>query len=195
MPRVAKQGNRVTTPVTLTEAKAHMRVSLTDDDALITALIHSATDYIERYTHRVMVNTDFTLYLDEFPGAGAGSIELPFAPIDEVTEVRYVDTAGVTQIASSALYTLDPSPSRPFVHLTYNSSWPSTHAVHNAVEVDFTAGYGHAGDHVPNGLRQAVLLLVASWYENREAVITGTIVTKVPFAVESLMRSYQWIKV
>lgn len=36
-------------------------------------------------------------------------------------------------------------------------------------------------------VEQAILLLVGHWYANREAVVTGTISTAVPLAVERLL--------
>jgi hypothetical protein len=43
---------------------------------------------------------------------------------------------------------------------------------------------------VPAELRQAVALLVGHWYQNREAVITGTIATEVDLAYRSLVVDY-----
>lgn len=40
---------------------------------------------------------------------------------------------------------------------------------------------------VPARMIQAALMLVAHWFANREAVVTGTITTQVPLAVESLL--------
>jgi uncharacterized phiE125 gp8 family phage protein len=52
------------------------------------------------------------------------------------------------------------------------------------------AGYG--GSHtVPEPIKQAILLLVGAWFENREAVLTGTIVATLPFAVDALLAPYR----
>lgn len=40
-------------------------------------------------------------------------------------------------------------------------------------------------------LRMAMLMLVAHWYENREAVIVGSISSAIPLAVESLIQPYR----
>jgi len=55
--------------------------------------------------------------------------------------------------------------------------------------IDITsAGTGtHFFGVLPEGLRQAILMLVSHWYEQREPIVTGTIVAKIPMAVESLL--------
>ena len=68
--------------------------------------------------------------------------------------------------------------------------WPITYAgQRGAVEIDFIAGYGAAGNTVPPMLKQAIKMLVAHWYEHREAV--GTVGQEVPLAVDSILRLYQ----
>jgi uncharacterized phiE125 gp8 family phage protein len=54
------------------------------------------------------------------------------------------------------------------------------------VTVRFVAGYGANPGDVPEPLRQAMLLLIGHYYENREAVAAGTL-TELPFAVASLV--------
>jgi uncharacterized phiE125 gp8 family phage protein len=54
--------------------------------------------------------------------------------------------------------------------------------------VTFDAGYGLTETSVPASLRQALLLLVAHWYENREPVLSsGAVPKELPLAVESLL--------
>ena len=53
--------------------------------------------------------------------------------------------------------------------------------------VDYTAGYGAAAD-VPGDLKQAVLTLVAYWYENRDAV------TVPPVGFDRLIQSYKRVR-
>ena len=54
--------------MSLTEAKLHLRVEVTDDDALITALISAARQYAETLTQRQFVTATWKLVLDSFPG-------------------------------------------------------------------------------------------------------------------------------
>lgn len=56
-----------------------------------------------------------------------------------------------------------------------------------------TAGYADAAA-VPQGIKQAMLLLVGSWYENREATISGATIAEVPFAVDALIAPYRVIE-
>ena len=53
--------------------------------------------------------------------------------------------------------------------------------------LDYTAGYGDAAD-VPQDLKQAVLQLVAYWYENRDALTTA------PLGFERLVASYKRVR-
>ena len=61
---------------------------------------------------------------------------------------------------------------------------PLTHAT---VTVTFVAGYGSAATDVPSVLREAVKMLTAHYYEFRQPVISGTIATKIPMHIESLI--------
>ena len=59
------------------------------------------------------------------------------------------------------------------------------------IEIQFTAGFGAAATDVPAPLRQAILLLVAHWYENREPVVAGIAATRFPDAVIGLLEPYR----
>ena len=56
-------------PVSLTEAKAHLRLDSADDDSLITALIRSARETAEAHMRRALVSQTWRLSLDRFPAA------------------------------------------------------------------------------------------------------------------------------
>ena len=83
-------------PLSLSEAKAHLRVDVADEDALITALITAARQYIEARTGRMLPQRNFVVELDGFPDGGA-DIVLPFPPVTAVASVSYFDTLGATQ--------------------------------------------------------------------------------------------------
>lgn len=151
-------------PVTLAEAKTHLRVTHNDEDALITSLVKAATTQVEEsLTWRSLVTRTYTLTatLD-----GAASLLLPMPPVQSVTSVK-VD--GVT----FADWSLKGDT------LVFDAS------VTGDVEVVFMAGYGNAAA-VPYNFKAAILLLVGHWFENREAVVLATQPAKLPLAVESL---------
>jgi uncharacterized phiE125 gp8 family phage protein len=152
-------------PVTLAEAKAQLRVDHTDEDALITRLVKAATAYLDGRTGilgRCLVTQTWELTLDAFP---AEEIELPLGPVQSVTSVKYVDTAGVTQTVPEADYYLDNASISAWV--MPQIEWPDTMEAANAVTVRYVAGTAPAA--VPDALRHAILVMVSAWYDKRAA--------------------------
>lgn len=154
-------------PVSITEAKLHLRVDGTDEDALITALIVAARAAAEHETGRSLVTQTLRLTLDAFPADGG--IELLRGPVQSITQVQYVDAAGSTQTLSGSLYALDNASeySSHYLLPAYGSTWPATREQANAVWVDYVAGYGNAAA-VPQAIKQWILLAVGDMYANRE---------------------------
>lgn len=183
-------------PVTLDEAKAHLRVESTAEDALIQALIAAAREYAESVTGRQLVTATWDLKLDAFPADGA-AIELPKAPLRSITSVTYVDTAGATQTWASGKYVVD-APSGPEalpgrLAPAYGESYPATRDTLNAVTIRFEAGYGTAAD-VPQAIKQAMLLHIGHLYENRQSVVVGAgagAAIAVPQATDWLLAPYR----
>lgn len=175
----------VTEPVHLDEVRDHLRVDITDDDTLIEALITAAREYVEQASRRALVTQTWRYNLDQFPAAD--EIELPRPPLKSVTSITYRDSDGTTHTLASSVYEVDTDSQPGRVRLAYGEDWPSdTLAETNPVRITFVAGYGDADD-VPKRWKQAILLLVGHWYENREAVMVGSIPREIPFAVESLI--------
>ena len=123
-------------------------------------------------------------------------IDLPYAPLQSVTSVKYIDTGGVEQTFSDGSYTVYTYSSHPGeVGLNYDEEWPQTRRIEDAVIVQFKAGYGDAGSDVPKPILQAMLMLISHWYENRESTVVGTIATQVPQAADMLLMPYRILKV
>ena len=55
-------------PVSLEEAKLHLRVDFNDDDGLIQMLISSARQAAETITNRQFMTARWRMILDSFPG-------------------------------------------------------------------------------------------------------------------------------
>ncbi len=177
-----------TEPVTLTEARAYLRMGDdTGQDDVIAALIVSAREYAENVTGRALITRTVTAVCDFFPSTR--SIELPVGPLVDITSVSYTDTDDVTTVFTD--YTADSFSQTPRIVLNDSADWPSVSlAPVNPISIVYRAGFGSTGSDVPGAIKQAILLLVNHWFENRETAITGVETFSVPFAAEALLQ--QW---
>jgi uncharacterized phiE125 gp8 family phage protein len=147
--------------VTLVEAKDYLRISDTQDDLQITSLIHALTERAELWTGRAWIDQSWTLWLDSFPFRDNGfamQIEIPRPPLQSVTHLKTYDSAGVGSVLSDSAYLVDSVSVPGRIVLQEGHSWPSGGLRSaNAIEIEFTAGYGSASD-VPSALREGILL-------------------------------------
>jgi uncharacterized phiE125 gp8 family phage protein len=167
-------------PVSLAEAKAHLRIDADDEDDLIGALTVAARVAVETEIRRVMIEQSWRAIVETWPAAGT---ELPVQPALSVDAVRAVDAEGVAttldpedyafEVADGSVKLLDPA----IGAISY--------------EIDFTAGYGAAGADVPQPLKQAIFLLVAHWYEHRSAVTDSEGAAATPLGVRELVAPYR----
>ena len=173
------------TPVTISEAKAHLRVDIDDDDALILSLIKAATAHCERIARRSFVTQTLDLTLDYWPAASGFC--LPRPPIQSVTSITYTDEDGNSDTVSSSDYIVDTA--RGKIALKASATWPAVTLQRMAgVVIRYVAGYGAAAA-VPADFKQAVLLVTGDWYENRENMIVGTTQSSIEFSVKALLFS------
>lgn len=129
-------------PVSLADAKAWCRVDVTDDDALLAALISAARLQVESATGRALVTQSWRLTLPHAPML----VVLPVAPVQSLTSAP--DGAALQGDAVLLAAPMDD------------------------LTIDYVAGYGDASA-VPGDLKQAILMLVAYWYEHRDSA-SGT---------------------
>ena len=175
-------------PVDLADVKIHLRVDISDDDTLINSYITTAREYVEKVTRRALITRTMIGYIDCFPGVNF--ILLPDAPLQSITSLVYTDGAGDDTTFDSGNYSADTICEPGRLVLGYNKSWPSvtSFATVNPIAITYVAGYGDASTDVAEIYKQVILLLVGSWYENREAIIaTGAVPQEIRFAVENLL--------
>lgn len=151
-------------PVTLTEAKAHLRVDGTDDDAYITALIAVAAESVQNYSGWQLMEATYEIALKEFPKE---YIELVPVPYWEGLKVTYKNLSNQTVDITSDCDVDDYSiPARVY----HKTGWPTDlYSLANNVFVEFKTGHEEA-QLVPPQLKQAMLLQIAHLYEHREDV-------------------------
>jgi uncharacterized phiE125 gp8 family phage protein len=180
-------------PVTLTEAKIHLRVDTDTDDAYISTLITAAREWCEQYVDRTLVQTQWTMRLDSFPY----EIELPRPPIaasGTATAVTLTYTLGddSTATLSTTAYRVDRNSTPGVVRQLRAGTWPANLDDYNAVSVTWWAGYGSDGSSVPAAIRHAMLMLIGHWYESRSSVLTGSISKEIEYGVKPLLDSQRW---
>lgn len=168
-------------PVTLEEAKLHLRVDTDADDALITALIKAARQWCEDFQNRSYITQTITWKLDEFPE----EFIVPRPKLQSVASIKYIDTNGTEQTLDGSYYDVDIYSEPARISLAYGKSWPALRGDINSVEVIYNAGYGDA-DSVPDRIKAAIKLFIAHLYENRENVSLAKY-EEMPLGVESLL--------
>jgi uncharacterized phiE125 gp8 family phage protein len=178
-------------PVTLAEAKAHLRVDVSDDDTLIAAIIKAAREFCEEYLDRTLVHTQWTMRADRFPW----EFELPRPPMAQAgtttaTVVTYTLETQQTATLSTAEYRVDRAATPGVIRTTYAGTWPGHLFDENAVSVTWWGGYGADGTGVPAGIRAAMLMMVSHLYEHRTAVAPS--MAEVPLGVKALLDTHRW---
>lgn len=181
-------------PVDTFTAKAHLRETATDAgvNAIVGGLISAARELGEDETGRAWMRQTWDMKLDAFPCDGE-PIEVPKPPLHSVTSITYVNSTGGSSTLAATGYRVDTTSEPGRITPAYGSFWPTARDVTGAVTVRFKAGYGTATeatvDDVPQRLKQAVLLTVGHWYENRENVVLGDAPAELPMAARALYQS------
>ena len=179
-------------PVSLVEVKAHCRVDLNDDDALLQTLLEAATEMAEQATGRALMTQTWELSLEAFPPTRSGSSEalvLTRVPVQSIVSLSYTDEAGISQVVLPTNYLLNNCDDFGFATVVpiFASLWP-TEA--RDIKLRFVAGYADAST-VPRSIQQWIKLQVAAMYDNREAEITQRgVPIKLGF-VDALLNRYR----
>ena len=172
--------------LTTAEVKAHLKVDTTADDTLIDNLRDAATNSAQEYTNRFFTSTTLTQYADKWSEIA----ELYKSPLQSITHIKYYDSDDSLQTLSSSVYNSDASAMPARIALAVNQSYPTTSDRIAAIRVEYIVG-ATAANLVDNAIKQAVLLTIGHWYQNREAVIVGRIATELPMAAKYLLDQYK----
>lgn len=177
-------------PITLAEAKAHLRVDWTDDDNYITALITAARMITEERTSRALITQTWDYVLDNFPDKDY--LYLRKATLQSVTYVNYIDSSGITGVMPTTDYVVDTDSIPGRIFLGFAKIWPVVILQPaSAVRIRMVCGYGDAST-VPQPLKQAMFFLISNWYEQREPVILSrSQLLPVPMTFDLLIGPYK----
>lgn len=181
-------------PLELAAVKNQLRVDFDDEDDLIGGYISAARELIETECDRALLTQTWELGLDGFPYS-EDRIRLPKGRLQEVLSLLYTDTSQQnTPMVAGTDYILNQYAEPAEVVLPFSRIWPpvvlSTAA---PVRIQFNCGYGTTSD-VPQPIKQAILMLIADWYVNREDVViarTTAAAVQLPNAVNRLLANYR----
>ena len=163
-------------PISLSEAKLHLRITSTDDDTAITDDITAARKIVESILGSQLITATLALYLKDFP---CSDIKLPYSPVQSVSSITYFDTNGSSQTLSTANYQVDTNDLPAKIKPAPTYVWPNVQTDRfNAITITYIAGFGSSGSNVPAHIRQAIKIGVADLYEERQTGIVGTIRTE-----------------
>lgn len=153
--------------VSLNEAKFQCRLVDFDlDDSLIESYIAVASDVAQSYTCRMLTPGVAVSELNDYRQI----IQLPFGDVTAITELL-LDGEPSTEFEFSEV-TQKLKVNKPYVSL----------------KVTYNAGMVN----VPPAVKQAVLLTVATLYNNRENFITGLSVVSLPMTAERLLDTVKY---
>lgn len=193
-------------PVTIEEARSQCRITDSSEDGLLAGYLLAARSLAERLTDRALVTQTWTeTYDHDWPtlgrhrhfrpahdGAAPYSrrcILLRKAPVQSVSSITYVDTNGAPQTLDPSQYQVGKRILIGAIEEAYGVSWPAVRCQMDAISVAYVAGYASAGQ-IPETMRQAILLLVDHFFENRSATVismTRMSVSELPIGVDALL--------
>lgn len=150
-------------PVSLAQAKLQCRVIGTDEDDTLDLYIASGRSHAEAYCGVAFAERTVVAHCDSFTDLA----RLPFAPVNSVTSIEYVDPAGSTQTLPSSVYELRSDNLDAAIVLKAGQTWPM---IQPGSRISLTASVGAAP---PDDVLHAMLLFIADSFDRREHAKAG----------------------
>ncbi len=150
-------------PVTFEQAQVWLRADNAAEADLVSTLAVAARMIVEAESGRRLIAQTWRLVMDAWPEGD--TLHVPLTPLISVDAMRIYDADSQPQTVPSASYIIDTASDPGRIVFTTQPAAPGRSV--SGIEVDITAGYGADAAAVPAPLRQAVLLLLAHWYAQR----------------------------
>lgn len=201
-------------PLALASAKSYLGIDESDttNDTLVGDINSAARRFCEEFTKLSFVTQTWDLWLDGIPNPGGRAskdpwwdgvrsepisfatggypaIEIPKAPLQSVTFLKYYDTSDTQQTFDLAATVTDPDSKPGRLILKTGSTWPVDLRSLRSINIRFVAGFGDDGTSLPESIMQAIRIMVSHYYENREALVEGRL-GKTPLSVETLLEPF-----
>lgn len=150
----------------LTLVKTQLRIGPDDttEDSYLSLLINVAYQYAQNYTRRTLLTTSFTTYRDDF---NVCCFELRRSPFQSIQSIQYLINNVLTVLDTSKYYTTTESFYAKVLRAPHQE-WPfKIDCRQQAIQIQFTAGYGDNYTDLPSDLLMALLQHITMLYESR----------------------------
>ena len=179
-------------PVTLADAKAQLRVDGTADDTLIASLILTSRLHVEAGLGLALNTQGWSYFFDAWPPGT--QVTLPLRPVQSVSAVRLYAEDEIGLNGRARDLPARPRRAAPPPGAPRRGRGPTPSRAANGVEIAIVAGYGDDAADVPAPIRQAILLLIAHWYDHRSPFEVGAVAAPVPGMVSDLLAPYRAVR-
>lgn len=177
----------------LAEFKTHLRLGtgFADDDiqdTILETFLRAAISAIEARTGKILIERDFSWTLVGWRDAAGQA--LPLAPVVSIATLTLRNREDEEELIAPSHYRLEKDTQRPVLRPSgvLLPGIPSG----GTAELQFTAGMAAGWGSLPADLGQAVLLLAAHYYENRNDSSTDD--DSMPFGVAGLIERYRTVR-
>ena len=188
-------GLKVTTeptiePISIEEAKEHLRLDDDIDDIPVLTVIKAARLWAEKYTGRAFITRTVQQYLDStasildplYEGIRTGIetraysnyIELAASPVISVTSINYYNDSDTQSTWATSNYYVDNVNDLGRIYLRDGGTFPTDLRAANGLEINYTAGYGTSRSDIPSDIKLAMLQYMTFAYEHRGEQEGGT---------------------
>lgn len=175
-------------PVTVQDMTDQLNLDVSGQSSYIDLLIKAAREQAEEVTGLALITQTWQLTLDNWPtgdtpwwngtrqmavtelysNARASWVILPRYPLQSVSSVKTYDATGnSSSLTVSDVFIVDTQQQPGRMVLKYGETWPTALQNANAIEIEYSAGYGSSASDVPSALRLAIMQMVAHQFEHR----------------------------
>lgn len=172
-------------PISIPECKDQMRIEHSDDDITIKRLIRTAASFVD--VTGALGKAMITQTWGEWIAPNPSVVYLSLGPVQSVSAIKYYDADNALQTDTLSNYHVLGTSSKKLISPKSGFNWPTTFNRDDAIKIEYVIGYGDAPTDVPETIRQALFMLVAHYYENREPELIGTTSKTLPYGFEDLI--------
>ncbi len=169
-------------PVTLPQAKDATDVTDHDDDDKLDLLIAAATEAVEVMTGKQIVTQTWS----RTSPCAVDRIEIERAPLIAVTALDYFDRDNAAQTLTLTDFFTYKDADRSFFEPKPNTQWPDFYDRQDALKITFTVGFST----VPPALKNAILMLVAHWFDAPRAASEKPM-REIPLGVSEMVQLHR----